>query len=67
LTCFRHVGGEEVTEQLLGELNATGRVFLSHTRLGRHYAIRCCIGGTWTRAPHVEMLWELIDELAPAL
>ncbi len=66
LTCFRHVGGEGVSEQLLADLNATGRVFLSHTRLGGSYAIRCCIGGTWTRARHVEMLWELVDELAPA-
>jgi aromatic-L-amino-acid decarboxylase len=65
LTCFRHVGGDEVSEKLLAELNATGRVFLSHTRLGGHYAIRCCIGGTWTTQQHVEMLWRLIDELAP--
>ena len=67
LTCFRHVDGERASEQLLVDLNASGRVFLSHTRLGGHYAIRCCIGGTWTRARHVEMLWELIDELAPGL
>jgi len=67
LTCFRHLSGDEVSEQLLAGLNATGRVYLSHTRLGGHYAIRCCIGGTWTRARHVEMLWELIDELAPVI
>jgi aromatic-L-amino-acid decarboxylase len=65
LTCFRHVGGDEVSERLLTELNATGRVFLSHTRLAGRYVIRCCIGGTWTAERHVEMLWQLIDELAP--
>jgi len=67
LTCFRHVGGDKVSQQLLNDLNATGRVFLSHTRLGGHYTIRCCVGGTWTREPHVRMLWQLIDELAPGL
>ncbi len=66
LTCFRHVGGDEVSERLLAELNATGRVFLSHTRLAGRYVIRCCIGGTWTAERHVEMLWQLIDELAPS-
>jgi len=66
LTCFRHVGGDEVSERLLSDLNATGRVFLSHTKLAGRYVIRCCIGGTWTAERHVEMLWRLIDELAPA-
>jgi aromatic-L-amino-acid decarboxylase len=66
LTCFRHVGGDEVSERLLEALNATGKVFLSHTRLHDRYTIRCCVGGTWTEERHVEMLWQLIDELAPA-
>ena len=67
LTCFRHVAGDDVSERLLSDLNATGRVFLSHTKLAGRYVIRCCIGGTWTAQRHVEMLWQLIDELAPAL
>jgi aromatic-L-amino-acid decarboxylase len=66
LTCFRHVGGDDVSEQLLSDLNATGRVFLSHTKLAGRYVIRCCVGGTWTAERHVDMLWRLIDELAPA-
>jgi aromatic-L-amino-acid decarboxylase len=66
LTCFRHVAGDDVSEQLLSDLNATGRVFLSHTKLAGRYVIRCCIGGTWTAEQHVDMLWRLIDELAPA-
>jgi aromatic-L-amino-acid decarboxylase len=66
LTCFRHVAGDDASEALLTRLNATGRVFLSHTRLAGRYVIRCCIGGTWTSERHVDMLWQLIDELAPA-
>jgi aromatic-L-amino-acid decarboxylase len=67
LTCFRHVAGDDASARLLAELNATGRVFLSHTRLAGHYTLRCCIGGTWTAERHVEMLWRLVDELAPKL
>jgi aromatic-L-amino-acid decarboxylase len=65
LTCFRHVAGDDVSRQLLSDLNATGRVFLSHTRLAGAYVIRCSIGGTWTEQRHIEMLFELIDKLAP--
>lgn len=67
LTCFRHLGGDVVSERLLSDLNATGRVFLSHTRLGGLYSLRCCVGGTWTTDDHVEQLWKLIDELAPGV
>jgi len=66
LTCFRHVDGDEASERLLAELNASGRVLLSHARLAGRYAIRCCIGGTWTSERHVQLLWDLIDDLAPA-
>jgi aromatic-L-amino-acid decarboxylase len=65
LTCFRHIAGDEASERLLHDLNATGNVFLSHTRLGGRFVIRCCIGGTWTTERHVRMLWDLIDGLAP--
>ena len=65
LVCFAHVGGDEISKTLLDELNATGSVFLSHTRLAGRYAIRCCVGGTWTAERHVDMLWRLVDELAP--
>lgn len=67
LVCFRHVAGDAVSERLLAELNASGKVFLSHTRLAGHYSLRCCVGGTWTAERHVEMLWQLIDALAPAV
>jgi aromatic-L-amino-acid decarboxylase len=63
--CFAHVDGDEVTKQLLRDLNDTKRVLLSHTVLGGRYAIRCSIGGTWTEQRHVDELWSLIDELAP--
>ncbi|MEJ7585460.1 MAG: YqgE/AlgH family protein, partial [Acidimicrobiales bacterium] len=66
LVCFRHRGGDEVNERLLGALNASGRVFLSHTRVDGLLALRLSIGQTATERRHVVAVWQLIDELAPA-
>src|SRR6185312_7583561 len=32
LVCFRHVGGDDLNERLLGALNRSGQLFLTHTR-----------------------------------
>jgi aromatic-L-amino-acid/L-tryptophan decarboxylase len=69
LVCFAHVGragvsGDEATEALHGALNATGRVYLTHTRLGGRYVLRASIGAWTTGQRHVDALWALIDELA---
>jgi aromatic-L-amino-acid decarboxylase len=69
LVCFAHKAGDAATEALLARLNASGKVFLSHTRLGGRYAIRMCIGQTHTEARHVRAAWDLIARLgaqAPA-
>lgn len=66
LVCFRHVAGEEATQRLVADLNSSGRVYLTHTRLDGEYAARVCIGQTYTDAVHVDALWSLIDQLAPA-
>ncbi len=67
LVCFRHVGGEAATERLLERLNASGRLYLTHTRLNDRYTLRMCIGQTWTEERHVRAAWNLIEETAVAL
>jgi aromatic-L-amino-acid/L-tryptophan decarboxylase len=69
LVCFRHVGtdsrdGDEATEALHHALNATRRVYLTHTRLDGRYVIRACVGAWTTEARHVDALWGLVDQLA---
>lgn len=64
LVCFRHVSGDEATEALLADLNATGRVLLTHTRLDGALVIRVSIGAQATERRHVEALWEAIARLA---
>jgi aromatic-L-amino-acid decarboxylase len=64
LVCFRHVDGDEATQRLHEALNATGRVYLTHTKLAGRYVVRAAIGTWTTEQRHVDALWELIDELA---
>jgi aromatic-L-amino-acid decarboxylase len=61
LVCFAHRDGDEATEALHHALNASGRVYLTHTRLGGRYVIRASIGAWTTEARHVDALWDLID------
>ncbi|HKY66825.1 MAG TPA: pyridoxal-dependent decarboxylase [Acidimicrobiales bacterium] len=64
LVCFRHAEGDEATTALHEALNATGRVYLTHTRLAGRYVVRASIGAWTTEQRHVDALWSLIDELA---
>jgi len=73
LVCFRYnpasFNGNEnlnqINEELLRELNNTGKIFLTHTKLNGKYTLRISIGGTLTMQQHVEKAWELIREIAP--
>lgn len=64
LVCFRHADGDGATTALHEALNATGRVYLTHTRLAGHYTVRASIGAWTTEQRHVDALWSLIDDLA---
>ncbi|MFP3901846.1 MAG: pyridoxal-dependent decarboxylase [Acidimicrobiia bacterium] len=64
LVCFRHRDGDAATERLHRDLNGTGRVHLTHTRLGDRYVLRAVVGAWTTTERHVEGLWRLIDDLA---
>jgi aromatic-L-amino-acid/L-tryptophan decarboxylase len=74
LVCFRHwragVGEAELDERnarLLAGVNASRRVFLTHTRLGGRYVIRLVIGQRTTERHHVEEAWRLLRQAAQAL
>ena len=62
--CFRHKDGDELTEQIMQEVNASGRAYLTHTKLDGKYTIRFAVGQTRTEMRHVENAWALIQEAA---
>lgn len=64
LVCFRHRAGDDATQRMLDRLNASGRIYLTHTRLGGRLTLRMSIGQTNTQRRHVEHAWELIRETA---
>jgi aromatic-L-amino-acid decarboxylase len=67
LVCFRLKGSDETNQALLERLNASGELFLTHTRLGERYALRMSIGQTRTEERHVRAAWERIQAEAEGL
>ncbi|MEX1183324.1 MAG: pyridoxal-dependent decarboxylase [Gemmatimonadota bacterium] len=55
---------DRMNSEILQRLNASGEVFLSHTRVGGRYAIRLAIGNIRTEPRHVERAWQLAVEAA---
>jgi aromatic-L-amino-acid decarboxylase len=67
LVCFRHVGGDEANQRILDRLNASGALYITHTRLDGALTLRLCVGQTHTEARHVEAAWQRIRQEADAL
>jgi aromatic-L-amino-acid decarboxylase len=51
-------------EQILNRVNASGRIYLSHTRLEDRYTIRVTVGNLRSTAEHLERCWSLLQEAA---
>ena len=68
LVCFRlSRGSDETNQQLLDDLNRSGKLFLTHTKLDDKLTLRFSIGATYTERRHVEQAWALIQQTASAL
>ena len=63
LVCFAHTDGDEATQRIMDEVNASGRAFLTHTRLNGRLAVRVSVGQARTERRHVEALWEQIRQV----
>ena len=60
LVCFRREGTDEENEALLERVNATGTMFLSHTRLDGRFVLRLAIGNAWTSEDDVRLAWDVL-------
>jgi aromatic-L-amino-acid decarboxylase len=60
LVCFRRDGTDEENEALLGRVNATGEIFISHTRLEGRYVLRLAIGNARTTEADVRRAWHVL-------
>ena len=60
VVCFRRKGSDQGNQALLERVNASGEVFLSHTRLNGRYVLRLAVGNERTTDADVEHAWELL-------
>jgi aromatic-L-amino-acid/L-tryptophan decarboxylase len=55
---------DALTERVMHAVNATGKAFLSHTKVNGRYAIRLSIGNLRTEPSDVQKAWSLVHEAA---
>ncbi len=60
LLCFRVVGDDALTEQLIDRINAAGEAHVTRTVLDGRTVMRVSIGARTTERQHVEALWTSI-------
>ena len=67
LVCFRRDGSDEENEALLERVNATGEIFISHTRLNGRYSLRLAVGNARTTEEDVQVAWDVLRREAAGL
>jgi aromatic-L-amino-acid decarboxylase len=58
---------DQVNERIMERVNASGDVFLSHTKLNGRFVIRLAVGNLRTEERHVRRAWDLIKDAADQL
>jgi len=72
VVCFRFVGGDEkkldnLNSELVEQINASGRAYLTQTKLRGRTVMRIGFGNVLTTEGHLRKAWELIRQMADAL
>ncbi|KAG6642076.1 phenylacetaldehyde synthase-like [Carya illinoinensis] len=57
----------ELNKKLLESINASGRVYMTHTVLEDVYVLRFAVGATLVEERHVVMAWKVVQEHATAI
>jgi aromatic-L-amino-acid decarboxylase len=67
LVCFRLRAADEANQQLLERLNATGELYLTHTRVRDRFVLRLAVGAPATGPAEIEAAWRRIRDTAAEL
>jgi aromatic-L-amino-acid decarboxylase len=67
VVCFRPEGEDARSEALLEAVNASGEVYLSHTRLNDRHVLRLAVGNGATTEADVRLAWEVLQREAARL
>ncbi len=63
VVCFRREGSDEENEAVLERVNASGEIFISHTRLDGRYVLRLAIGSERTTEEDVRRAWDVLRDV----
>jgi aromatic-L-amino-acid/L-tryptophan decarboxylase len=63
VVCFRKEGTDEENEALLERVNASGEIFISHTKLDGRYVLRLAVGNEHTTEDDVSRAWDVLRDL----
>lgn len=61
LVTFRLREGDDATRELMDRMNASGRLYLTHTVVNGRVALRMAIGAVLTERRHVEAAWQALS------
>ena len=64
LVVFRHDGSDDENEQLEARVNASGEIFITHTKLDGRYVLRLAIGNARTAEDDVRRAWDVLNREA---
>jgi len=64
LVVFRREGTDADNERLLERVNATGEIFITHTKLDGRYVLRLAIGNARTTEADVRRAWDVLNREA---
>ncbi len=67
LVCFRLNAPDEVNEELLRRVNASGELFLTHTRVDGRFVLRLAVGSPYTGPAHIDAAWRRLRDTASEL
>jgi aromatic-L-amino-acid decarboxylase len=64
LVVFRREGSDEENEALESRVNASGEIFITHTKLDGRYVLRLAIGNARTTEDDVRRAWDVLNREA---
>ena len=67
LDAITEARSETLNTRLMEAVNATGEIFISHTKLNGRYTLRLAIGNMHTREKHVARAWQLLNDCLAAI
>ena len=52
----------DLNERIMNEINASGEVYLSHTKLNGKFTLRLSVGSIRVEERHIEKVWNILNE-----